>query len=474
MTRRTTALPLRRRPEGVIPAADLADLDLHDVVAAGTRRAVQAWLHATPDQRERADQLAELSDGQVRALVGLLDPATAADLLGSLGPHEAAEVLHVVAPAVAAGLVGSMDPDEAAVLLRVLADDERAQVLVAMPVARSAVVRGLLAWPAGSAAARMNPDVVTVRPGMSVREAVDAVRAQSASAARTGEVYVTAEPADGAGSALLGVVSFRDLVLAAPDRPVATLLRDDVAQVAPDADQEEAARLLHDHRLAALPVVADGRLLGVLAPDDVADIVEREATEDAVRQGGAEPLDVPYLRASPWLLWRKRVGWLLVLFVAEAYTGSVLRAFEDELESVIALAAFIPLLIGTGGNVGTQITTTLIRAMAVGEVRLRDVGRVLRTEVSTGMLVAATIAAIGWVRAWTLGVGAEVSLTVAVTVAAIVLWSALVASVLPLVLRRVGIDPAVVSAPMITTIVDGTGLIIYFEVAKVLISALGG
>ena len=460
----TTVLPPRR------PGA--TDPDLHDVVAAGTPAAVAAWLRRTPDARVRADELADLSDRQVRALVALLVPATAADLLGSLDAHAAAEVVQVVEPAVAAGLVDSLDADEAAELLRVLPDADRAAVLAAMRVTRSAVVRGLLAWPADCAAARMNPDVVTVRPDMSVREAVAAVRRQTESAAESGGVYVTSD--DGAGPRLLGVVSFRDLVLAAPSRQVASLVREDVVTVGPTADQEAAARLLHRHRLTALPVVADGQLLGVLTPDDVADIDAQEATEDAVRQGGAQPLDVPYLRASPWRLWRKRIVWMLVLFVAEMYTGTVLRAFADELDTVIALAFFVPLLIGTGGNAGTQITTTLIRAMAVGEVRLRDVGRVLRKELSTGALVAATIAAVGWLRAWTLGVGPEVALTVAVAAAAIVLWSSLVASVLPLVLRRLGADPAVVSGPMITTLVDGTGLIIYFEVARLLISSLGG
>ncbi|NKY12526.1 magnesium transporter [Cellulomonas hominis] len=469
MTRHTTTvLPPRRAGDG-LPA----DLDLHDVVAVGTRAAVAAWLQHTPDARTRADELAELSDRQVRSLVGLLDPATAADLLGSLDPHAAAEVVQVVEPAVAAGLVDSLDADEAAELLRSLPDAGRAAVLAAMRVTRSAVVRGLLAWPEDSAAARMNPDVVSVRPGMSVREAVAAVREQTESAAQSGEVYVTTTPTDDAGPVLLGVVSFRDLVLAGSDRQVASLMREDVVTVEPTADQEAAARLLHRHRLTALPVVADGQLLGVLTPDDVADIVEEEATEDAVRQGGAQPLDVPYLRASPWLLWRKRIVWMLVLFIAEMYTGTVLRAFEEELDTVIALAFFVPLLIGTGGNAGTQITTTLIRAMAVGQVRLRDVGKVLRKELTTGALIAVTIATVGWLRAWNLGVGPEVALTVAVAAAAIVLWSSLVASVLPLVLRRIGIDPAVVSGPMITTLVDGTGLIIYFEVARLLISSLG-
>ena len=457
-----------RRPDATLP------LDLHDVVAIGTRRALEVWLASTPGPRARADELADLSDAQVRTLVGLLDPTSAADLLGSLDAHAVAEVVHVVPPTVAAGLVDALDPDEAAALLRVLPDAERTAVLAALPVVRSAVVRGLLAWPAESAAARMNPDVVTVRPAMTVREAVDALRAQPASTAEAGEVYVTGDPVAGDGVALLGVVTFRDLVLAEPGARVADLMREDVVTVAPEADREVAARLLQDHQLAALPVADDGRLVGVLTGDDVADILERETTEDAVRQGGAEPLDVPYLRATPLMLWRKRIVWMLVLFVAEMYTGTVLRSFEDELETVIALTFFIPLLIGTGGNAGTQITTTVIRAMAVGEVRLRDLGRVVRKEVGTGLLVAVTIAALGWVRAWMLGVGPEVSLTVAVTAAAVIVWASLVASVLPLLLRAVRVDPAVVSGPMITTLVDGTGLIIYFEVARLLISSIGG
>jgi magnesium transporter len=339
---------------------------------------------------------------------------------------------------------------------------------------RSAVVRGLLAWPDDSAAARMNPEVATVRPTMTVREAVDALRAQPEATADSGEVWVTSDPAAAGSPALLGVVTFRDLVLAAPELLIADLMREDVVTVEPTADQERAARLLQDHHLAALPVVADGQLLGVLTGDDVADIVEEEATEDAVRQGGAAPMDVPYLRASPLLLWRKRIVWLLVLFVTATITSSVLQHYEDELETVIALTLFVPLLIGAGGNAGTQITATVIRAMATGSVRLRDAGRVVRKEVTAGFLAAATIATVGWVRAWTMGVGGEVALTVAVAAGAIILWASTIASLLPLLLRKVGLDPAVGSGPLITTLVDGTGLVIYFTVARWFITALGG
>ncbi|NHT19451.1 magnesium transporter [Cellulomonas sp. IC4_254] len=447
---------------------------MHDVVAVGTRRAVEVWLETTTDPRTRADEVAELSDREVRTLVGLLDPTTAEHLLASLEPHAAAEILHVVPAPVAAGLVASLDPDEAAELLRVTPDGERAALLAAMPVTRSATVRGLLAWPDDAAAAHMNPEVATVRATMTVGEAVDALRAQPDSATEGGgEVYVTAPVEGGVGEALLGVVTFRDLVLAEPTVLVASLMRDDVVTVEPTADQERAARLLRDQRLAALPVVDDGLLLGVLSGDDVADIVEQETTEDAVRQGGAQPFDVPYLRASPLLLWRKRIVWMLVLFVTATMTSSVLQHYEDELDTVVALMFFVPLLIGAGGNAGTQITATVIRAMATGGVRLRDAGRVVRKELSTGLLVAVTIAAAGWLRAWTSGVGGEVAITVAVAAGAIIVWSSLIASVLPLLLRRVGVDPAVGSGPLITTLVDATGLIIYFTVARVFISALG-
>jgi len=449
----------------------LDTLDLHDVLTVGTPRSVEIWLDTVGSRRARSDQLADLSDEQVRALVRLLRPDTARELFGTLDPHAVAEVLDVLPPAVAAGLVDSMEPDTAAEVLRAVDDDERTRLLSAMALARSAVLRGLLAWPEDSAAAQMNPEVVTVQPTQTVREAVDAIQTQSP-AQDTTEVYVTT-PDDDGRDVLRGVVSFRDLVLAPADQLVADLMRDDPVCVEATADQERAARLMGEHRLAALPVVDDGRLIGVLSPDDIADIMREETTEDAARQGGSEPLDVPYLRASPWLLWRKRVVWMLALFLAEMYTGSVLRAFEDELATVVALTFFVPLLIGTGGNAGTQITTTLIRAMATGEVRLRDVGRVLGKEMTTGTLIAVTMAAMAFVRAWTLGVGLEVGLTVAVSAAAIVLWASLIASVLPLVLRRIGIDPAVVSGPMIATIVDGTGLMIYFTVARLFISALG-
>lgn len=237
------------------------------------------------------------------------------------------------------------------------------------------------------------------------------------------------------------------------------------------------AALLEDPRARVGLTLPDGSVRDLSVADlraTTAAAADAEATEDADRQGGSTPLDVPYLEATPWLLWRRRVGWLAVLFVAEMYTGTVLRHFEDTLATVVALTFFIPLLIGTGGNTGTQVTTTLVRAMALGEVRGRHLWSVLRKEMTTAVMLAACIAGLSWLRALTLGVGQDVALTVSVAVVLIVLWSALLASTLPFVLRRFGVDPAVVSGPLITTLVDGTGLVIYLSVATALVTQLGG
>jgi magnesium transporter len=249
--------------------------------------------------------------------------------------------------------------------------------------------------------------------------------------------------------------------------PVRELMATDIARVRVDVDREQAARLLDDQHLIALPVVDDqDRLLGIITADDAAEVLLEEAGEDLERLGGSQPLEEPYLRASVGHLFRKRIIWLLVLFAAEAYTGSVLRFFEETLSEQISLAFFIPLLIGTGGNTGSQTVSTLVRALAVGEVGFKDVPRVLRREFQVGLLLGAVMGLATYIRAWTLGVGVEVGPVVAVTALCIVIWASIVAAILPLMLRRLRVDPAVVSAPFITTLVDGTGLVIYFTVAR--------
>jgi magnesium transporter len=447
-------------------------INIRQVLATGTPKAVKHWLQVVEDPAEREHQLARLSSADWQRFGDLLDSETGPDVIESIDADLAADALRAMQVPRAAAILDAVDSDCAARILRQLDHHGREGLLTALPQTRADVLRGLLSWPETSAAAHMVPETLTVAPTMTAADAIAAVRGHASrlrSDSRTGAyIYVT-----GPDGQLMGVLSFRNLVLAEADRVVGDLMEPDVVTVSPLTDREKAAQILIDHRLIALPVV-DGRLLGIVTADDAAGIAEDEATEDAERQGGSAPLDVPYLRASPFLLWRKRIVWLLVLFIAEAYTGTVLRAFEHELETVVALAFFIPLLIGTGGNTGTQVTTTLVRAMATGEVRLRDLPAVLVKETSTGVLVAIVMALTAVIRAWTLGVGPQVTLTVSLSVAAIVLWSSIVASILPLVLKKLRVDPAVVSAPMIATIVDGTGLIIYFMIARMTLAQLAG
>jgi magnesium transporter len=430
----------------------IAERERDGIVGLAARVGAADWASVVPQLHasEVAVLLQWLPDDEIPELLAELDPADAAAILRTLSRHEAADLLE------------AMDPDDATDVLEELPDAEAEQILVQMEPAEAGEIRDLLLYPADSAGGLMTPAFVAVAPELRADQAIAALRRVAKDAETVNYVYVVA--GDGR---LLGVLPLHALVLTPPETPVRQLMTTETVRVRATTDQETAARLLTDRNLLAVPVVdANDRLLGIITQDDVADVLEAEATEDIERLGGSQPLETPYRLASIPLLVRRRVIWLLALFVAEAYTGTVLRAFDEEIAKVVALSYFIPLLIGTGGNVGSQVTTTLVRAMAVGEVRLRDVGWVLRKEAAVGLVLGAIMAMVAFGRAEILGTGVDVSLVVAGTIAAITLWSATVASVLPLVLRRLGVDPAVVSAPLITTLVDGTGLVIYFTIAK--------
>ncbi|MCS3455461.1 magnesium transporter [Aeromonas sp. BIGb0405] len=427
---------------------------------------LQAWLDNELAPDARADQLLALRQEELNCLFDTLG-ADGARLLGMLARTCGARLLLRLHPSVLALVQGKIPRRELLAMLRSLGKRERASLLASLPSGVSAELKGLLRWPSESVGAHMRHDFFTLKGEESIASAKQRIHDAWDNAEVFQDIYVVDESGQ-----LLGYLSLKTMLVAEPDRAVCELMERDLIRLDARMDQELAARMLVERDLLSLPVESDGRLLGIFHLDDAADILELESTEDAELQGGSSPLETPYLHATPWQLWRKRIGWLLILFVAEAYTGTVLRAFEEQLEAAIALAFFIPLLIGTGGNSGTQITTTLVRAMAVGEVSLRNLGTVLRKEISTAMLVSVAIAVAAWVRAWSLGVGVEVGVVVTLTIIAIVLWSAIVASIIPLLLRRLRMDPAVVSAPFISTLVDGTGLIIYFEIAKLILPEL--
>jgi len=266
---------------------------------------------------------------------------------------------------------------------------------------------------------------------------------------------------------LVGVVSLRQLVVVPPWTRVEEIMDPDVIHVRADADQEEAARLMARYDLLALPVVdEERRLLGLITHDDLVEVLEEEATEDIHRLGASEPLDEPYLDASIFHIVRKRVGWLLLLFVTETFTGSVLRLFESELAEAVALAFFVPLLIGTGGNAGSQVSSMVIRALALGEVRFRDLIHVVWREVRAALFLGSAMGLVGFIRALTWGSPVPLGATVGISLMAIVLWSAIIGAALPILASRLRVDPAVVSGPAMSTLVDATGLVIYFFIAR--------
>ncbi|APJ16060.1 magnesium transporter [Aeromonas hydrophila] len=429
--------------------------------------ALQGWLEHNLDPVQRADQLLTLRPEELNCIFDTLPTADGAALLSSLSADCAGRLLMRLHASIVSVLQGAMPRRDMLAILRRLGSSDRTMLLARFPEQVQSTFYSLLDWPTESVGANMRHEFLAIGDQETVGSAKQLIHDAWDNAQLFQHLYVVNND-----HRLLGSISLKSLLIADPQLPVSELMDRETVRINARADQELAARLLIDRDISTLPVEDQGKLVGIFHVDDAADILELESTEDAEMQGGSSPLDTPYLQATPWQLWRKRVGWLLILFVAEAYTGTVLRAFEEQLEAAIALAFFIPLLIGTGGNSGTQITTTIVRAMAVGEVSLRNLGTVLKKEISTGLLISAAIALAAWVRAWSLGVGPQIGMVVTLTIIAIVLWSATVASVIPMVLRRFRIDPAVVSAPFIATLVDGTGLIIYFEIAKLLLPEL--
>ena len=256
------------------------------------------------------------------------------------------------------------------------------------------------------------------------------------------------------------------------EQPIVEVMRRKPITVEALEDQESVAHKIAKYNLLAVPVLEkDGSVVGFVTVDDVIDVLIEERTEDILRMAGVEPgaLDKPYFENSVFLVVRKRIGWLLLLFVAETFTGTVLRHYESELAAVVALSFFIPLLIGTGGNAGSQTVTTIIRSLALGEIRLQDAWRVLAREASTGLIVGLLVGVVAFGRALLWGAHMPLAITVAITVLAICTWSTTVGSMIPIVAERFGVDPAVLSAPLITTLVDATGLVIYFTIAKMIL-----
>jgi magnesium transporter len=413
---------------------------------------------------DQADVFSELDDHTQVGLLPELNPADSADILEKLHDQDVAELMTALSTDAVIRIVDQMEPDEAADLLGDLHPERAQAVLAGLEDAEE--VSPLLLHPDDSAGGLMTSDFLALRRRMTAGEAIQAVRDWQPESEAVYYLFVV----DGVGR-LCGVVSLRALILAHPATLISEIMDPEVISVPVGTDREHCAQVMSRYDLLALPVVdANGVLLGVVTIDDVVDVLVDAATEDIQRLGGAQPLQRPYMDTGVLRIFRTRIGWLLLLFVTESLTGSVLRHFQRELEAVVALAFFVPLLVGTGGNAGSQTTSTLVRALAMGEVELGDVLHTLWHELRTGLLLGLAMSAMAYARALTWGSSQALALTVSLSIFSIVLWASVLGSLLPLLAARLRIDPAVVSGPVMSTLVDATGLFIYFTVAGVILA----
>lgn len=445
-------------------AAEELLTEVRDLIATHEDRGIRG-LASRLGPTEWADIVPRLDPDEIDALFDMLPEEEIPELLEEVDITTAAQILQRLSPPLAADYLEAMDPDDATDVIDQMPREQAEHLLTQMEPAEAAEIEELRAYPPDTAGGRMTPAFVAVSPDIRADEAVVALRQVAAEAETIYYVYVIDED-----DHLLGVLPLHNLVLTPPDTPVSEIMVLDPIRVHAETDQETAAHLLTDHNLLALPVVDDDdHLLGIITEDDIAEILEEEATEDIERLGGSQPLDIPYRLASVWLLVRRRVVWLLFLFVAGLLTAQVLRIFEGRLAANPALTLFLPLIIGVGGNVGSQTVTTLVRAVGLGEVELRDVGWVMAKEAVVGLIMGLILGIAGFFRVG-LSDGVQVGLVVGLTIAGVTVWSAMVAAILPLVLRRLGVDPAVVSAPFISTLVDATGLLIYMVIAGIILN----
>ena len=415
-----------------------------------------------------ADVVDRLQDAERAEVFSMLTANVKAAVLSEVGVETKRSLVEDIPREQKRELIGHLPMDDLMRLL-IAVPEQRDELLqeTTPPVARQ--VRRLLDFPKESAGPLMTEKVVQTLPVMTAGETLEHMRKVHGQTETFTDVYVTDE--DGH---IEGVVSLRDLVLAQPKQQLREFMTKDIVSVSPTEDQEIAARLIAHYNFLALPVVENGRILGIITVDDIIDVLIEEGTEDQLRFGGVEPgvLNQPYFTTPIWRVVRSRVGWLVLLFVAETATGTVLRHFESELAKVVALSFFIPLLIGTGGNTGAQTVSTIIRGLALKEIRVRDTIRVIIREFWSGLLLGVTLGVIAFARAELWGSGTQLSLVVALAILAICTWANTIGSLIPLVAQRFKIDPALVSAPLITTLVDATGLAIYLLIAKALLTAL--
>ncbi len=415
-----------------------------------TLELVEELAHLAPEAR--VERFAELSPEQQVAVFGQLDAGHQHELLDRLDED-------ALRP-----LVESLPPDDRVQLFELLPTSKVDALRDQLSPQEQAMTDELLRHPEESAGRMMSPEFLVLSPSMTAAEALALVREQGRDAET---VFVL--PVTDANHRLLGMTTLDELVFAQPDARVGDFMETDLPLVYAHEDQEAVARLMQSTDSVALPVVDDDHvLLGLVTIDDAMDVMDFEESEDLARTGGAEPLRRPYFAVSVYRLMRTRVVWLLLLAVAAMLTVNVLSAFQTTIEENVTLSLFIPLLIGVGGNAGAQSATTIVRAMAVDDVRFSDLLRVIFREARVGFLLGLTLAALSVLIVWPI-FGQAMAIVIALSLVCNCTLASLVGALMPILASRFGVDPAVVSAPFVTTVVDSTGLLVYLLIATMVL-----
>jgi magnesium transporter len=452
-------------------AADLQP-DLEQMIRERDFFALRTELREWPPP-DLAALIAELETEDQVIVFRILPRRLAADVFEYMELEAQEQLLKAMTQEHVARLLNDMAPDDRTELLEELPATVTKQLLALLTPEERGVAVSLLGYPEGSIGRLMTPDYVRVRADWTVEHVLDHIRRHGSDSETLSVIYVVDEK-----GVLVDDVRIREFLLAPPDRQVAELMDEKFVALKATDDQETAVAVFRREDRNALPVTdTAGVLIGIVTIDDVLDVAEEEATEDIHKLGGVEALEEPYMQTGFASMIRKRAGWLVILFFGEMFTATAMGYFEDEITRAVVLALFVPLIISSGGNSGSQAATLVIRALALGEVTLRDWWRVMRREILSGLALGSILGLIGFLRiaVWSrfsdiYGPHAVlVGLTVGLTLVGIVLWGTLAGSMLPFLLRRLGFDPATSSAPFIATLVDVTGLVIYFALAAVIL-----
>ena len=438
-------------------------------------------LAAETEEMHPAD-LADVAEAmpfeQIPRFLAALPTDRAAAVLEYIDEEVRATLLEAMSPEQAAALVSAMTPDERADVLEELDEEHAEDIVDEMPAEARRVTEQLRRYEPDTAGGLMTTDFVSEFASTSVEEALRKVRIIARSSRREAMHAIYTTDAEGR---LVGVLSLRELLAAPEGTPLAEVAWSEVQSVSPFADREEVTRVISNYDLVVVPVVSESRhVIGVITVDDVIDAIQEEQTEDVQKLGGMQALDEPYMQIGFRQMLKKRAGWLSILLVSEMFTTSAMQYFDGELKQVAALILFVPLVMSAGGNSGSQATSLIMRAMALREISLRDWWRVALRELPTGLALGMILGVIGVIRIsiwqktglfdynphWQL-----IALTIGLSLVGIVTFGSLAGSMLPFLLRRLGFDPASASAPFVATLVDVTGLVIYFSVAMLV---LGG